>query len=265
MTRSFTDVRYPEVLFKYRNWDDRFHRRLITRLEMFLAPPSSFNDPFDCRIQTRWELMSEEDCFRKNLEIVKAWPTTLSEIDQVNLAWKITHEKQLWHPDKVRKEDENTFNEWDRLAGLISLTASHDNILMWSHYAGSHTGICVGLRTEQLIENEAFDFIDKVVYYDDYPMISAFDDIEQRFYKKMFSKAKGWDYEEEYRITKMHVKKRIVRITENTFKSIYIGCMANNKKTEAIKSTIKDHLADVEIFKARNEEHRFRLIFERIA
>lgn len=40
---------YPSVLCKYRNWLNTNHQTIITKRELYLAPPSCFEDVTDCR------------------------------------------------------------------------------------------------------------------------------------------------------------------------------------------------------------------------
>ena len=47
MIRRVTDTTIPEVLYKYRDWSNKYHRNLISKQEIYLPKPSEFNDPFD--------------------------------------------------------------------------------------------------------------------------------------------------------------------------------------------------------------------------
>lgn len=35
------------TLYKYRSWDDKDHKKLLTSQELWIASIASFNDPFD--------------------------------------------------------------------------------------------------------------------------------------------------------------------------------------------------------------------------
>ena len=41
---------YPQIIYKYRDWQIGYHRNILTHNQIFLASPKDFNDPFDCRI-----------------------------------------------------------------------------------------------------------------------------------------------------------------------------------------------------------------------
>ena len=45
--QSFPDQ--PVTLCKYRDWSNLYHRTILTKRELYFAPPSSFEDVTDCR------------------------------------------------------------------------------------------------------------------------------------------------------------------------------------------------------------------------
>lgn len=42
-----SQTKLPTILYKYRDWNNLNHRRIITNKELYLAKPGSFNDPFE--------------------------------------------------------------------------------------------------------------------------------------------------------------------------------------------------------------------------
>lgn len=49
------NVEFPKILYKYREWTDCFHRKMITDFELFYSSPKSFNDPFDFQIRYQYD------------------------------------------------------------------------------------------------------------------------------------------------------------------------------------------------------------------
>lgn len=49
----------PEILYKYRKFDNRTDE-IILNSEFYFAPPSSFNDPFDCNLSYKKDYNTEE-------------------------------------------------------------------------------------------------------------------------------------------------------------------------------------------------------------
>lgn len=192
MIRRITETKLPITLYKYRDWSNKFHRKLISNQELYFAKPSDFNDPFDGNIPVRWDLMTEEDCFNKNLELINTVHKDKDQKQVREYAWKVTREKTLWHPDNLKKETIEQINKWAKLIGLLALSSVKDNILMWSHYANNHAGFTVGLDTDSLASEYDFDYIEPINYQLEYPLVSGLDETTKQFHKKFFYKSDLW-------------------------------------------------------------------------
>ena len=70
MTERITDIELTKTLYKYQDWNNKSHRRLISKQELYFPKPSEFNDPFDGNISVRWDLLSFEEYYEKNLEMM---------------------------------------------------------------------------------------------------------------------------------------------------------------------------------------------------
>ena len=95
MARRLTDIEHPQILYKYRDWDNDYHRQLLTRQTIYLSKPYDFNDPFDGRIPVRWDLMTEQDKYDKNLEVIKIWHKDKPDHFHIALADKLKENQEL--------------------------------------------------------------------------------------------------------------------------------------------------------------------------
>ena len=265
MTRRITNTELPDTLYKYRDWANIFHRKIITRQEIYFPKPSEFNDPFDGNIPVRWDLMTYEECIEKNFELINIVHKDKDQKLVKEYAKKVTDEKTLWHPDKLASERPEQLEKWNSIIGLLSLSSVPDNILMWSHYSSNHTGFVVGLDTKSLFENYDFDYLEPVVYQSQYPTITGLDETTEQFHKKFFYKSNLWSYENEWRISKNHIEKRIIKLDASTINEVIIGCCTNNKLTKEIIQFSKKHLGfGVKIFKANKDKYDFGLNLKQI-
>lgn len=265
MARRLKDKPLPKVLYKYRDWEDDNHKKIITNQEIYFSSPAHFNDPFDGNVPTRYDQMTYEDCLEMNLKLLN---TIHSHRDQklvLEYAKKLTDEKKLWHPDKLKKESPKQLDEWNKRIGLFSLSESPNNALMWAHYSKNHTGFAIGLNSERIMENSYFEFVDYIHYNPTYPKITGKEDSIGRFHKKFFFKSDVWEYEKEWRITKNHIKNRVYKLDMSMICEVIIGCEADEKRTEEIVTAIKLYLhSDVNIFKVKKFDFTFDLKVERL-
>ena len=265
MVRRITDNIVPDILYKYRDWTNINHKKLISRQELYFPKPSEFNDPFDGNIPVRWDLLTYEECLEKNLDILNIVHKDKDQRLLRQYAKEVTDGKKMWHPDNLAKERPEQLEKWNSIIGLLSLTSMPDNILMWSHYSNNHTGFVIGFDTNSLITDYDFDYIEPIVYQTQYPTIHGLDDNTKQFHKKFFCKSALWDYEKEWRISKNHIEKRVVKLYKHTINHIIIGCCVDTKQTKNIvKLCKKTYGTNFPIFKTVKDENGFGLIIERI-
>jgi len=62
--KTFEEMKeLPDVVYKYRFWNDNYHKEIIYEQIVFMAKPSSFEDKLDCKLQKRYDLMSNQDIY----------------------------------------------------------------------------------------------------------------------------------------------------------------------------------------------------------
>ena len=124
--------------------------------------------------------------------------------------------------------------------GIVSLTETPRNLLMWSHYADQHKGICIGYKSDFLEERSQLDphlpssyKILKVNYdncrYDQFTDIFSTKNINELrrdiVLKSLLTKGDDWMYEKEHRaIIPMKFHDQVVctgKNDANTYKEKY--------------------------------------------
>ncbi|MGN7510281.1 DUF2971 domain-containing protein [Aeromonas salmonicida] len=173
-----------KTLYKY--YSDRFN--VIDHIKtpsIKLSTTKSFNDPFE-----------------KNIT---------SELSQI-LTSKLKSELA---PIFKRYDDEeyiSVYKEISKNYGVVSLTETHRNVLMWSHYASSHRGLCIGYNSD------FFEKLDKIdpLYHACEPLykpqrvrydykrfdINQINNEQTQFellMQEMTTKSDEWMYEKEHR------------------------------------------------------------------
>ncbi|MHB8880381.1 MAG: DUF2971 domain-containing protein [Thermodesulfovibrionales bacterium] len=78
--------------------------------------------------------------------------------------------------------------------GLLSLSGTSRNILMWSHYAHNHTGYVIGFDGDHEYFGKS---VSPVIYTDERPFVDP--TRSKQSGNLFYTKSKDWAYEEEYR------------------------------------------------------------------
>lgn len=256
----------PEIIYKYRNWTSDFHKKVLTKNQLFLAAPSDFNDPFDCRITKNHHLLNTPE--KIELYINKGINENLAFLiaDRRNIEFeKRQLRDRLKDLDQYQKEFEEINNaNTDRYLGVLSLSSRWDSILMWSHYGDFHRGYCIGFDEEKLRNTGFFGKGGYVTYSDEVPSIDPFnDDVKQTSFYQTHYKAKDWEYEEEYRLTKLYFDKpaeesnRLITLPDECLREVIIGM----KTTDAHKLEIIENCKakNLPVFQAYKDSSEFKV------
>ncbi len=128
------------ILYKYRPLEskppgqiDPYTLRIIQNGEIFLAAPSSFNDPFDCRLRVSATatLSQIEKYF-----LLRGVPAPIVQ-QNIDLIRNGTRRPQDYVPSNLKAVSD--------LNRVYCLSRESQNVLLWSHYAEDHTGVCIGI------------------------------------------------------------------------------------------------------------------------
>src|SRR5262245_24432492 len=84
--------------------------------------------------------------------------------------------------------------------GVCSFASSPRNMLMWSHYAFKHTGVCFQFDVAR--DPDIFALAIPVEYSDEYPRVDWVCGAKEGIEKILFTKETQWKYENEKRFIK---------------------------------------------------------------
>jgi len=146
---------HPKIVYKFRDWRNPLHRRILTQKEVFLASPKYFNDPFDCRIPESFFMLDTNEKIEKYFNGL-----AIRNADYfISLGAKAKSYLQFMKDDFKKntkdyqdKLEEMYLKEGDSHFGIFSCSKIWNNIQMWSHYSANHSGFCVGFNREKLYD-----------------------------------------------------------------------------------------------------------------
>ncbi|PJJ84673.1 DUF2971 domain-containing protein [Mucilaginibacter auburnensis] len=249
----------PKKLYKYHTVTKYFLEGL-TNNELWFSSPLDFNDPFDCKVNLKFG--NDQKAVRKNF--AKVFPAErFSEIVDIDNFYQ----KLLDKPEMFQY----LLNETTKLAfgdqlGVCCFSENRDHILMWSHYAGNHAGVCLqfnGARRGLIHDN-----ILPVNYYDKYPVIKLSnyksDELKTFYFQAICSKSDHWDYEFEWRAVVVGGRKTYpYKPTDLT--GIIFGVNTTKEDFSKIDTIIQTNKLDhVQYYQAEMSEKAYRLNIKKI-
>lgn len=247
---------YPKYFYKYREIKSR------DKLENDLSLKSLFG--FEAAFSSRKIF---NDLFDSKILFVEPSKEELNNLNGMFEAL-IQNSKSGCFGDgeKIPTADEAIKKLPDELNNLIDkypfycVSKNSKSNLMWSYYAGSHTGFCIEFKSEYLKA-------DKVTYESEIPKLEILDlirlkinpnnkQLSSNIWRALRTKLVEWKHEEEYRFQASNSMKGggripdeqnhlIVQYTPEFVESVIFGC----KMDENIKEHIVRNMPDDTVFK----------------
>ncbi len=153
-----------------------------------------------------------------------------------------------------------------RKTRICSFTVSNSNLLFWSHYAQSHTGMCISFRTDGKYFGAAF----KIQYSNSLPELIYPTPGDHTCFRPFLVKSEEWMYENEYRtlfregVPYPSNSNGSVILEGNEISDVYLGCKVSDQDIFYIKYIISLSDFKPNLWKAKMSDDSFSLEFERI-
>lgn len=248
---------------------------MLKRNEIYFASARSFNDPFDCRIQLRYDKLTRKQLFDRVQRLIKFEHPYLDKNEILGRANDRLDQENLRKPETLQKfwREQNDFR--DTKYGIFSLTSDPKNIPMWSHYAKNHTGICVGFSSTKLLSffkevekrtGVIFEILE-VEYRNSYPtLIPTLNDETEIILSSLATKSKKWENESEWRLISYtatgnyQVTNLPVQLDNEIICEIILGCRMDETRYEPdITKLFEDKHPNASLLKAEPKQFKFGL------
>lgn len=268
-------------LFKY------VHPQRVDILEnkmICFSTSHQLNDPFelkphvrDIATQKTYNSIIENKVENRREEYSKLPRNSRRQISFDEFSAKVsslTH-KQFTTDVKLRmaeKVQEIFDKELARKIGILSLTESPDNLLMWAHYADSHQGFVIefdpqsSFFTQRRSDADELGYLREVKYSDTRPSL-ILEEVED--FSPFLTKGEIWKSEREWRMMlpidmcnkKLSCGHHLFSFPATAIKSIIIGSRTNDSTKKKIKEAISrdQDLSHIRLMTANIDPEHYRV------
>lgn len=253
---SIEPIDFPPVLYKYMpEWP--YALTTLTTRYFYFSPITDFNDPFEGKFIDDEQYCKNDlrNYLKNTCNASEEYLKSLENIFRNDENWEKTFK------DRLIQEKESVEKDF----GILCLSETEKNILMWSHYANSHKGIVIGIDSKILWRNmtspESAGFLEPVQYKKDYPKVKFFKNQEDVVDKWFFTKYEDWKYEKEWRAV---YKPGLIQFPKEIIKSVYFGAKFDLKKQAFWMSQIKDSGIYLQFYQAKLNRSSYKIDFDPI-
>ena len=245
-----------------------FVNDLILNNRIYYSNPLQFNDPFDCKMYgIKFSEERVERFMRERFERGMA----LVEMIQPRTAPLPKEVKCVFLEESVKKNSPKTLEGCaqviqglhdlvEKEIGVLCLSSDPMNILMYSHYADRHRGVCLEFTLQQ---DNIFN-PEPVRYVRDFPTLDfgLSHDVNKALAVALIAtKSKDWEYEQEYRSLRGGGA-GVIEIPDNYLSGIIFGCAASDETVQTVMDVVKQSGKTLSLSKAVKSDSSFSLSIE---
>jgi hypothetical protein len=247
----------PRYLYAYRA-DDRFLIDTLEHQRVYLSDPLSFNDPFDCQLCVNFKA-SPKDARKKTREILSGsarhkFMEPRKRLHAFSRALASAANGELHRAGELKDKIRTRMSQ----NGVFCLTEDSRSVLMWSHYACKHEGVCLQFDTKvEGLMREAR----QVQYLENYPELNYLrQDDGDIFTQQILSKASSWHYEKEWRIFRFRPPAdRYQQFKPDALKTVIFGVRMTSRRKNDLALKLKKIFPQTQIMEARVSDSRFEI------
>jgi hypothetical protein len=256
--------RLPSQLYRYSSLSGKrldWIRGLIVDSNLFFARPSTFNDPFDCRVPLSHDAsrLKKEQHWR---QVARRQYPNMQGQERKNFVERAV--RLLKTAEGRGQFDKQASKSLDK-NGIVCLTKNPVSLLLWSYYADGHTGVAVRFNTSA----KNFGWASRrllpieVKYQTPFPYVNFYDSgsIPKFTVPLLGTKAAAWEHEEEWRLV-MVDQCGLVRIPPAMIDGIILGMKIKPELEETVRGWVAQRSASLEVLRVKNRPGTYELTVE---
>lgn len=248
----------PKILYQYRPPEGWAFENLCRRV-LYFNSLENFNDPYDSRFPPSLYGMTH-----KQRLVMEAG--TAEMFREQGIGWApnpdMSDGEYVLRGEQALREH---YAEMRKSHGFACFSATNDNLLMWSHYAGHGKGFCLAFYAQDkpLFGDGAAV---PIQYRSNLP--DASDTV--KFYEKrkpgaplstvLAHKPKEWEYEQEWRL--MRNKQGEYDYNPQTLRAVYFGTETTESTKEIIRTIVKEKYKSAKLRQGYPSKRRYKVLFK---
>ena len=247
------------ILYKYCKLND-YTKDSLRNSYLYFSPYTDFNDPFEFKFIN--DLTGTEEQKKTYVaQMLKRQPY-YDRLSRQEIEYEINRIINNF-PSFNYEAFYGAMKRAMSMFGIYCTSLIGDDILMWSHYADGHKGIC--LKFNFADEDAPHCTIEEVRYEDRPPIVNRMrDNGQESVFAVLLTKGKKWEYEQEARFLNYKPKEKVT-FDAKCLQEITLGCRTSESDIRDIISIVKAGPYNCKLSKANLCDDRYALEVKEIS
>jgi Protein of unknown function (DUF2971) len=250
----------PSHFYRYRSLmgdSAEYVRLTLLDNQLYFANPSSFNDPFDCYPSFDFDATKTEiinffaRIFRRKFPLA-----TEERILRYAIAKLYDPKTGPMSPDYTKQVSEAHNRHVAEKIGVACLSEIPDDILMWSHYADFHRGVCLQFDSNL----EFFANAHQINYKPERPKVNPFRDENKKIMNSvLLTKANHWEYEKEWRLIHYEGGAGVYRFPSEALTGLVLGSRISKSNEQKVLAWLADREKPIKVMRSSTSQTAYSL------
>lgn len=240
----------PSRLYKYRGFDESAEskerlRSIVVDHQLYFSTRANFNDPFDCLMP------SFKDVFDASMKkYIRSRLRELGIAANRNQARGMSQRIDL---NRLHEDVQKPANEIE----ILCLTEDPLNMLMWGHYAGAHTGLCLEFSVSHA--EPFFGRAQPVVYSAKRGSFDPDKEPGENAAATILRKSIDWMYEHEWRIVELYAGPANYTFPSDRLTGLILGYRMEEKARDQVLELVAEGAHGLRIYEALPSEREYKM------
>lgn len=273
----------PPLLYKYRTFDNDGHGISMAKNgEVYFPSASQLNDPFETYFipESKFPDLPENELKEYIKSKTRQYYSHLDPESQKKLN-EIALKRAKIHRENPYKAAEELLELQDKKFGILSLVKKRDSLPMWAYYSNNHQGMCIGLKTQVIAEQQIklieetkqLMLLHDVIYTNNIPHVNIDLPLEEESSiekseeeeKVHYTKSSQWEHEEEIRLIYWEHTNESFLFGTRSIGEIIVGMEAHDENVELLLNELREVDSQANVLQASKSPHQFGLDFDEIS
>jgi hypothetical protein len=251
-------------LYKYRGlsgkYDEQNLRDMIVYSVLRLSAPETFNDPYEMVVHIIVK-GSRKQRLKRFEELVRRQSPTVPPEQQAEMMRRFFETPDLEHAERCQR----SIAQLKQRSGVFCFAGDPRSVLMWSHYAENHQGVC--LQFERMKDFLTLGHAVRVDYRKNLPVVNWIVNFFKDTKHILLAKHPCWKYERERRITSIDNANRHLPLRPDALTGIILGCRIRKPGVELIDQLLAERrdlgAPPVRVYVATQHRTKYKLVIRR--
>jgi len=259
------DSSMPEVIYKYRTWKNKNHKKIITEKKIYFASPLEMEEAHELFFNIDFSRINDKKLLYEYLYDTAPQMGYFDSESRDKIAKYMVANYPPLSPEVQNNFKDQLRQELNSDTSVFCGNEHRDNINLWNQFGGNHKGFCIGLNLKEISKIPRIaSSIRRVEYLKNKPKVHVFTtnqlEYREKFLTCLFSLHTMFSGEDELRLVKILIQEKENVLPEYCFRELILGKNISEKDKREILDIVNSNFTNLPVKQAVEKDGKLDFI-----